>query len=38
MTLVVSNLLHFVEFFSSDKIRWGSGIVRSVGIGLHIRR
>ena len=37
MTLMVSNLLHFVEFFSSDKVRWRSRIVWSVGISLHIR-
>ena len=34
---VVSDLLHFVEFFSSNKVRWGSGIVQSVGIGLSVR-
>ena len=36
--LVVSDLLHFIEFFSSNKVRWGSRIVRSVGISLSVRR
>ena len=35
--LVVSNLLHFIEFFSSNKVRWRSGIIRSVSIGLLVR-
>ena len=35
--LVVLDLLHFIEFFSSDKVRWGSGVVWSMGIGLHVR-
>ena len=37
MTLVALNLLHFIEFFSSDKIRWRSGVIWSMGIGLDIR-
>ena len=38
MTSMVSNLLHLVEFLSTNKVRWGSRIVWSVGIGFHIRR
>ena len=38
MTSVVSDLLHFIEFFSSNKVRWGSRIVQSMGIGLPVRR
>ena len=38
MTLMVSNLLHLIEFLSANKVRWGSGVVWSVGISLHVRR
>ena len=37
MTLMVLNLLHFVEFFPSNEVRWRSRIVWSMGIGLYIR-
>ena len=36
MTSVAMYLLHFIKFFSSDKVGWWSGIVWSVGIGLYI--
>ena len=34
---VVSNLLHFIESFSSNEVRWRSRIVWSMGIGLNVR-
>ena len=37
MMLVVSNLLHFIKFFSTNKIRWGSRVVWSVGISFDVR-
>ena len=37
MMSMVLNLLHFIEFFSTDKIRWGPRVVWSMGICFHIR-
>src|SRR5579863_8592293 len=36
MTSVASYLLHFIFRFSRDKVRWGSGIVGSVGVRLDV--
>ena len=36
MTLVVLDLLHFIELFSTNEVRWWSGVIWSVGIGLYV--
>jgi hypothetical protein len=38
ITSVVFDLLHLVLFFSSDKVRWGSGVVWAVDGVFMIRR
>ena len=37
MMLVVSNLLHFIDFFSTNEVRWWSRIVQSMSIGFSVR-
>ena len=37
MMLVVSDLLHFIEFFSTNEVRWWSRIIWSVSIGFLVR-
>ena len=36
MMSVVSNLFHFVLFFIIDQVRWGMGVVWSMGICFDI--
>ena len=38
MTSVAEDTLHFIFFFSSDKVRWWSGEVRAVHSGFAIGR
>ena len=37
MVALIQYLLHFVLFFFSDKVRWWSGIIRTVELRLSIR-
>ena len=36
MMMVVSNLFHFILFFIIDQVRWGMGVVWSMGICFNI--
>ena len=36
MVLVISDLFHFILFFIIDQVRWGSGIVWSMGICFNV--
>ena len=37
MMSVVPDLLHFIELFSSNEVRWWPRIIWSMGISLYIQ-